>query len=84
MIVRKLTSVAAAAALALAPTVAAAQQSMSDAQGSQVRASASLSDANSFSGSTTPVFLGLILVVLFGIVAISDNGDEPDNTPVSP
>ena len=83
MIVRKFMSVAAAAALALSPTVATAQQSM-HAQGSPVRASASLSDANSLSGSSTPVFLGLILVVLFGLVVISDNGDDPNNTPASP
>ena len=71
------TKIAVAAALVFAPTVAAAQSAV------PARASAELQAPSALEGDSTPVILGLILVVLFGMIAVSDNDNEPNN-PTSP
>lgn len=72
-----LTKIAVAAALIAAPTMAAAQSAV------PARASADLQAASALEGDSTPVILGLILVVIFAMIAVSDNDNEPNN-PTSP
>jgi hypothetical protein len=76
----KFTSMIAAAALAIAPVAATAASPVQDPG---ARASAELSDASAVDEGTT-VFLGILLLVLFAIVVISNNGDDVNNTPASP
>ena len=77
----KFTSMIAAAALALAPTAAAAASPVQDPG---ARSSARLTNANSEIDEGTTVFLGLLLIILFALAVISNNGNDPDNTPASP
>ena len=74
-----LTKLAVAAAIIVAPTAAAAQSAL------PARASAEMQSPNALDGDSTPVILGLILVVLLGMIVVSDD-DEPNNPqpPVSP
>lgn len=77
----KFTSMIAAAALALAPAAATAANPIQDPG---ARSSAQMTDANSEIDEGTTVFLGLLLVLLFALAVISNNGDEPNNIPASP
>ena len=77
----KFTSMIAGAALALAPVAATAASPIQD---SGARSSVQMTDANSEVGEGTTVFIGLLLVLLFALAVISNNGDEPNNTPASP
>ena len=75
-----LTKLAVAAAIVAAPTAAAAQTALPD------RAAAEMQASNALEGDSTAVILGLILVVLLGMIVVSDD-DEPNNPqpqPVSP
>ena len=83
MIVRRMMAAAVAASMAVAPAAAYAAPNAAPAQAANVRASAGMDDASELAGAGTPVFLGLILVILLAMVAVS-GGDGPDNTPVSP
>ena len=78
--VRKLMTMVAAAALAVGPTAAQAASPLSLA-GADVRAGAEMGDANALRGSNAPVFIGLILIVLFAAIVSSDGRDEPSNSP---
>ena len=71
-----LIKITVAAAIVATPTAAAAQSAL------PARASADLQAPNALEGDSTPVILGLILVVLLGMIAVSDD-DEPNN-PTSP
>ena len=85
---RRVVAFLAAAGMAVAPVAAAAQ----DASALSVaRAGASLGSGASFlqdgddeGGGSTAVILGVVLLVLIGVAAISGNGPGPDNTPASP
>ena len=77
----KFTSMIAAAALALAPAAATAANPIQDPG---ARSSVQMTDANSEIDEGTTVFLGLLLVLLFALAVISNNGNEPNNTPASP
>lgn len=79
--VRKLMTMVAAAALAVGPTAAQAAAPLSLAHSSEARVGAGMDDANALSGSSAPVVLGLILVVLFLAVVTGDSRDEPSNSP---
>lgn len=81
VIVRKLMAASVAASMAIAPAAVHAAPAATPA--TDGRASADMGGANALAGEGTPVFLGLILVVLLAMVAVS-GGDEPDNTPTSP
>ena len=78
--VRKLMTMVAAAALAVGPTAAQAAAPLSLAS-ADVRAGAQMDDANALGGSNAPVFIGLILIVLFAMIVSSDGRDEPSNSP---
>ena len=78
----KITTLITAAAVALAPTAAAAA-SAGAPQDPAVRAAAQTSDANHQVGEGTTVFLGLLLLILFAMAVLSDD-DEPNNVPASP
>lgn len=83
MIVRRMMAATVAASMAVAPAVAYAAPTVAPAQAANVRASAGTDGASQLAGEGTPVLLGLILVVLLAMIAVS-GGDGPDNTPVSP
>jgi hypothetical protein len=84
--VRKIVAALAAAGMALTPM--AANAGAADAL-SLSRASASMTGYNFFQdaadddddGGSTAVILGVVLVVLIGIAAVSGNGSEPSNSP---
>jgi len=76
--VRKLMTMAAVAALAIAPVAA---QAAPIALGSDARAAAEMGDSSDLRGSNAPVFIGLILVVLLLAIVVSGNRDEPSNSP---
>jgi hypothetical protein len=88
---RKIVGFLAAAGMAVAPVAASAQDASTL---SLSRASAPMASGLSFfqdedadgghGGGSTAVILGVILVVLIGVAAISGNGNGPDNTPASP
>lgn len=86
---RKIVAFLAAAGMAIAPVAAAAQ----DASALSIAgAGGSLGSGVSFfqddddddGGGSTAVILGVVLIVLIGIAAISGNGSRPNNTPASP
>ena len=79
--VRKLMTMAAVAALAVAPVAAQAAAPLSIAHSSEARASAGMDEASALRGSNAPVFIGLILVVLLLAIVVSGNRDEPSNSP---
>jgi hypothetical protein len=78
-----LTKIATAVALTLAPLPVYAQSGAAPL-GGDVRAAATLESPNALEGEGTPVLLGIILIVLFAMVAVADSGDDVDNTPASP
>ena len=81
MNMRKLTTIAAASAMAIAPTAANSASALSLAQAPAARAGAETEDASRLNGST-PVLIGVILIVLFAWVVISNNRGEPGpNSP---
>ena len=82
--VRKLMTMAAVAALAVAPVAAQAAAPLSIAHSSEARASAGVDGVSALRGSNAPVFIGLILAVLFLAIVTADGRDDPDNTPGSP
>jgi hypothetical protein len=74
--------------MALAPVAASAQDesalSLSRAPAPMLSGASFLQDEDSdHGGGSTAVILGVVLVVLIGIAAISGNGDSPNN-PHSP
>jgi hypothetical protein len=84
---KKIVALFAAAGMAVAPVVASAQDASAL---SPARASAPMLSGLSFlqdddddGGGSTAVILGVVLVVLIGIAAISGSGSEPNN-PHSP
>ena len=77
----KLMTMVAAAALAVAPTAAQAAAPLSIAHSSEARAAAGMESANALRGGNAPVFIGLILVVLFLAIVTADGRDEPSNSP---
>ena len=86
---RKIVAFLAAAGMAIAPVAAAAQ----DASALSIAgAGGSLGSGVSFfqddddddGGGSTAVILGVVLIVLIGIAAISGNGSRPNNTPARP
>lgn len=79
--VRKLMTMVAAAALAVGPTAAQAAAPLSLAHSSEARVGAGMDDANALRGSSAPVVLGIILVVLFLAIVTGDNRGEPSNSP---
>ena len=79
--VRKLMTMVAAAALAVGPTAAQAAAPLSLAHSSEARMGASIDDANALGGSSAPVVLGIILIVLFIAVVTGDSRNEPSNSP---
>ena len=79
--VRKFVTLAAAAALAVTPTVAQAAAPLSVAHSSEARAGAEMADANDLRGNSAPVVLGLILIVLFIAIVTGDSRNEPANSP---
>jgi hypothetical protein len=82
LMVRKLMTMVAAAALAAGATAAQAAAPLSLAQSSEVRMGASMGDASDLRGSSAPVVLGIILIVLFIAVVTGDSRGEPGpNSP---
>ena len=81
MKLRKATMMLAAFGMAVAPAAAASAQSSLSRAAAPVANPSYLQDEDG--GGNTAVWLGLILVVLLGAIAITDGGD-PDNTPASP
>jgi hypothetical protein len=87
---RKVVAFFAAAGMALTPVAAAAQDasalSIAGAGGSLGSGVSFFQDADDDDdgGGSTAVILGVVLVVLIGIAAISGNGSGPNNTPASP
>lgn len=80
---RKLTTIAAAATLAVAPMAANAASSLSVARAAAPISGASYlqdEDGDNIGGGSTAVILGVLLIVLLGAVAIS-GGDEVSNSP---
>lgn len=82
MKLRKATMMLAAFGMAVAPAAAASAQSSLSRAAAPVANPSYLQDEDD-GGGNTAVWLGLILVVLLGAIAITDGGD-PDNTPASP
>lgn len=79
----KLTMMLAAAGMALAPVAANAASALSIRAMAPIGASSSLqAEDDDDDGGSTAVILGVVLIVLVGIAAISGNGG--DNTPNSP
>ena len=74
---RKLTTLWAAAALALAPTAATAATSLSVAQAADVRAAAPITDANELN-RTASIAIGFLILVAIIAIAVS-GGDEPES-----
>jgi hypothetical protein len=54
---------------------------LSLAQSSEARVGAGMDDASDLRGSSAPVVLGLILIVLFLAVVTGDSRGEPSNSP---
>jgi len=79
--VRKLMTMVAAAALAVGPTAAQAAAPLSLAHSSDARIGADMDDAGALRGSSAPVVLGLILLVLFLAVVTGDSRGGPSNSP---
>ena len=79
--VRKLMTMVAAAALAVGPTAAQAAAPLSLAHSAEARVGAGMDDASDLRGSSAPVVLGLILIVLFLAVVTGDSRGEPSNSP---
>ena len=80
--VRKLLTMAAVAALAVAPVAAQAAAPLSIVHSSEARASAGMDEASALRGQNAGVFIGLILVVL--LLAIVTAGGQDDPNPNSP
>ena len=81
---RKVTMMLAAAGLAIAPVASNAATSLSVARAMpQLSGASYLQDDDNHGGPGTEVILGVILVVLIGIAAVSGNGNSPNN-PHSP
>jgi hypothetical protein len=86
---KKIVALFAAAGMAAAPVAASAQNASAL---SPSRAAAPMlsgfsflqDDADEGGGGSTAVILGLVIVLLIGIAAISGNGNEPNNPPQSP
>jgi hypothetical protein len=76
----------AAAGMAVAPVAASAQDAsaLSVAQGSASTASGASFFSEEGGGGSTAVALGVLLVILIGVAAISGNDGGPNNTPASP
>ena len=74
---RKLTTILAAAALAIAPTAATAATSLSVAQAADVRAAAPMTDANELN-RTASIAIGFMVLVAIIAIAVS-GGDSPDS-----
>ena len=85
---RKIVALLAAAGMTVAPVVASAQDasalSPSRAAAPMLSGFSFLQDDDDNGGGSTAVILGVVLVVLIGIAAISGNGNEPHNPPQSP
>ena len=81
---RKITMMLAAAGLAISPVASNAASSLSIARAApQMSGVSLLQDDDDHRGPGTAVILGVILVVLIGIAAVSGNGNGPNN-PHSP
>lgn len=83
---RKMVALMAAAGMSVAPVAASAQDAsaLSLSRAAPMLSGASfLQDDDDHGGGSTAVILGVVLVVLIGIAAISGNGDHPNN-PHSP
>ena len=78
---RKFLTMAAAAALAFGPTAAQAASPLSVANSPAARASAGMEDSNELRGSTAPVLIGLLLVILLVAIVTGDSRNEPSNSP---
>lgn len=76
----------AAAGMAVAPVAASAQDAsaLSVAQSSASSSSGASFFSEEGGGGSTAVALGVLLVILIGVAAISGNDHNPDNTPASP
>jgi hypothetical protein len=85
---RKIVALLAAAGMSAAPVVASAQDasalSPARAAAPMLSGVSFLEDDDDNGGGSTAVILGVVLVVLIGIAAISGNGNEPNNPPQSP
>jgi hypothetical protein len=79
--IRKFMTMAAVAALAVAPVAAQAAAPLSIAHSSEARASAGMDEASALRGQNSAVFIGLILAVLFLAIVTADGRDEPSNSP---
>jgi hypothetical protein len=79
--IRKFMTMAAVAALAVAPVAAQAAAPLSIAHSSEARASAGMDEASLLRGQNSAVFIGLILAVLFLAIVTADGRDEPSNSP---
>jgi hypothetical protein len=77
--VRKLVTMMAAAALATAPTMAQTAPPVADTPAA--RASAQTDDESELRGSTAPVFIGLLLVVILLCIVVCSKNNEPSNSP---
>ena len=87
---RKIVSFLAAIGMAVAPVAASAQ----GANALSLRTAAPMLPGFSYfqddendggsGGGTTAVALGVVLIILIGVAAISGNNSNPDNTPASP
>lgn len=82
----KLLSVTTAIAVAFAPVAASASTSLTAARAAPPTSGALhfADDESNHGGGSTAVFLGVMLIVLIAIAAISRNGDSVNNRPASP
>ena len=80
---RRATMMLAAAGLAISPVASNAASSLSIARAAPQLAGASFLQDDEHHGHGTAVILGVILVVLIGVAAISGNGNSLNN-PHSP
>lgn len=82
---RKIVGLLAAAGMAISPVVASAQDasslSISRATATMAPGFSYLQEDDDDDNGGTAVILGVVLVVLIGIAAISGNGHEPSNSP---
>jgi hypothetical protein len=88
---RKIVAFLAAAGMAVAPVAASAQEagalSLSRASAPMLAGFSLFQDdegESNHGGGSTAVILGVLLIVLIGVAAISGSSSDPDNTPASP
>lgn len=81
MRINKIAAILSAVSLSLSPVAASAASPLSIAQSAPTYLTSAQDDEGSSNhgGGSTAVILGVILIVLLGVAAISGNGDHPSS-----